>query len=254
MHVQKALPRMVANPLHRAAFTLGAHRLDQLPADAGGEVAFAGRSNAGKSSAVNALAGQRALARTSRTPGRTQQLNVFELDPGRRLVDLPGYGYAKAPADLRAHWARTLPRYLDSRGSLRGVVLVVDIRLELQPGDRVFVEACARRALALLVLATKADKLSNNAVTRAVAGLSRALGDYPGPCTVKAFSALRGTGVEAARGIIAHWLGLGVDEPGAPADRPRAAPPRGPRSSRRAAGGGTGTRTGPRKKEGPGES
>lgn len=193
--------------LTTAEFLLGAHRLDQLPPDQGREVAFAGRSNAGKSSAINALTGRRALARTSRTPGRTQQLNVFSLGPERRLVDLPGYGYAKAPADLRAHWARTLPRYLQTRRSLVGVVLLADIRLVLQPGDLALLEACAERALALCLLATKADKLSSAAAARAVAGLRGALEGYPAEHEALAFSALRGTGVEAVRARLAHWLG-----------------------------------------------
>lgn len=206
---------MSANALQTAQFVLGAHRLSQLPPDVGLEVAFAGRSNAGKSSAINALTARRALARTSRTPGRTQQLNVFALGPGRRLVDLPGYGYARAPEALRAHWARVLPAYLASRRSLVGVVVLVDIRLALKAADLTLIEACAARGLPLAVLATKADKLSNAAASRAVAALSRALAPVAGSCfcRVQAFSALRGQGVDDARRCIAGWLGL-VDPPG----------------------------------------
>src|SRR6185437_8825878 len=116
------------NPLRGAAFVLAAHRVDQLPADTGAEVAFAGRSNAGKSSAIHALADQGALARTSKTPGRTQQLVVFALPDGRRLVDLPGYGYAKVPPGLRQHWKQEIDAYLRKRESLRGLVLIADIR------------------------------------------------------------------------------------------------------------------------------
>ena len=123
------------NPFRAAHYVLAAHPLQQLPADEGVEIAIAGRSNAGKSSAINALTGQKSLARTSKTPGRTQQIVIFEIDPGRRLADLPGYGYAKVPEKLRAHWREVMQGYFDTRRSLRGVVLVMDIRHPMKPFD-----------------------------------------------------------------------------------------------------------------------
>ena len=115
-------------PLRRAAYRLSVTQPSQLPADDGAEVAIAGRSNVGKSSTLNMLTERRALARVSRTPGRTQAINIFDLDPGQRLVDLPGYGYAKVPEALRRSWGPLLEQYLRRRGSLRGLILVMDIR------------------------------------------------------------------------------------------------------------------------------
>jgi len=116
------------NPYRNARYVISAHHLKQLPEDTGYEVAFAGRSNAGKSSAINALADQKSLARTSKTPGRTQQIVIFDIDDQRRIADLPGYGYAKVPEKLRAHWRSVLQTYFVQRRSLRGVVIVMDIR------------------------------------------------------------------------------------------------------------------------------
>jgi GTP-binding protein len=150
------------NPLHGAAFVLAAHRLDQLPPDEGAEIAFAGRSNAGKSSALNALVGHGSLARTSKTPGRTQQMVVFALPDGRRLVDLPGYGYAKVPPALRAHWKQVIDAYLRKRQSLRGLVLIADIRHALTPFDRQMLAFCVEIELPCVLLLSKADKLSRS--------------------------------------------------------------------------------------------
>jgi GTP-binding protein len=150
------------NPLQGAVFVLAAHRLDQLPPDSGAEIAFAGRSNAGKSSALNALVGHGSLARTSKTPGRTQQMVVFALPDGRRLVDLPGYGYAKVPPALRAHWKQEIDAYLRKRQSLRGLVLIADIRHALTPFDRQMLTFCADIQLPCVLLLSKADKLSRS--------------------------------------------------------------------------------------------
>lgn len=193
---------MSSNPFSAITFVLGAHRLEQLPHDAGSEVAFAGRSNAGKSSAINAIVARHGLARTSRTPGRTQQLNVFSLGATRRLIDLPGYGYARAPERLRAHWADTLHKYLLTRRSLTGVVLMVDIRLELQPGDVAMLETCSERELAVAVLATKADKLSRSGRAAAVRALRTAVAAIDDRYSVDGFSATSGTGLESVR----HWI------------------------------------------------
>ncbi|MGH8155500.1 MAG: ribosome biogenesis GTP-binding protein YihA/YsxC, partial [Rhodanobacteraceae bacterium] len=148
------------NPLRGATYVVAAHRIDQLPPDAGREIAIAGRSNAGKSSAINALTAQAALARTSKTPGRTQQLVVFALPDGRRLVDLPGYGYAKVPPALREHWHRVIDAYLRKRQSLCGLVLVADIRHAPAAFDRQMLAFCAAIRLPCVMLLSKADKLA----------------------------------------------------------------------------------------------
>jgi GTP-binding protein len=192
----------------RASFVLAAHELSQLPADHGVEVAVAGRSNAGKSSAINAISGQARLARISKTPGRTQQLVVFALDGDRRLIDLPGYGYAKVPDSLRAHWRQTLDRYFRTRASLRGLLLAMDIRHPLTPFDSAMLEFCEARALPCHVLLTKADKLTRNHANAALHAVERALTPTEGRCTVQLFSSPAGTGVERARAQLAQWLGL----------------------------------------------
>ncbi len=204
------------NPLQGAQFVLAAHRLGQLPADRGAEVAFAGRSNAGMSSALTALAGHKGLARTSKTPGRTQQMVVFALPPlaqgeGRppleaRLVDLPGYGYAEVPAELREHWKREIDAYLHRRGSLRGVVLIVDIRHPPKPFDRMMLDFCAATALPCHVLLTKADKVARGQAAAALEALRRGMREDGVPGTAQVFSSTAGTGVEEARERIAELL------------------------------------------------
>jgi GTP-binding protein len=179
-----------------------------LPADAGAEVAFAGRSNSGKSSAINALCGQHGLARTSRTPGRTQHLVVFELDPARRLVDLPGFGYAKVSKQMRAHWEQTLPRYLEARQALRGVVLLMDVRHPLKPQDEAMVAWCAATAVPLHVLVNKCDKLGRGPAAAAVLLVRRYLAAQGAIGTAQTFSALRRDGLEQAYAQLADWFGL----------------------------------------------
>jgi GTP-binding protein len=173
----------------------------QFPADAGREVAFAGRSNAGKSSAVNAIV-RRGLARTSKTPGRTRLLNFFELAPMRRLVDLPGYGYAGGPESERRAW-QPLIDALRERASLQGMFLVVDARRGLTAGDRALLEWLAP-AQRLHVLLSKADKLARSEAVRALREARAALGER---ATVQLFSALEGTGVAQARETLEAWLG-----------------------------------------------
>ncbi len=175
----------------------------QFPADYGAEVAFVGRSNAGKSSAINAITQRRGLARTSKTPGRTRLLNYFELAPEKRLVDLPGYGYASATAGERASWLPLL-EVLRERASLKGLFLIVDARRGLTQADQELID-WAQRAPRLHLLLTKADKLNRGeaaAATRTAAALLGSRG------TVQLFSALRGTGVREAQDTIAAWLGL----------------------------------------------
>ena len=195
------------NPLQGAAFVLAAHRPDQLPADAGAEIAFAGRSNAGKSSALNALAGQNALARTSKTPGRTQLLVVFALPDGRRLVDLPGYGYAKVPPSLRDHWKHAIDQYLRERQSLRGLVLIADIRHALTTFDQQMLAFCATIALPCVLLLSKADKLSRAQMLQRRREVDAEIAKSGWRAATIAFSAPVGTGVAEARAAVAALLG-----------------------------------------------
>ncbi|WP_395120405.1 ribosome biogenesis GTP-binding protein YihA/YsxC [Rhodanobacter sp. FW102-FHT14D06] len=207
------------NPLQGAQFMLAAHRLSQLPADEGAEVAFAGRSNAGKSSALNALTNHKGLARTSKTPGRTQQMVAFSLPSpreaaaaaveagaDRRLVDLPGYGYAKVPLDMREHWKQEIDAYLHRRRSLRGLVLIVDIRHPLKEFDRLMLQFCADTGLPCHVLLTKADKLSRGAGTQALAALRKQFAAEGLHASAQVFSSSAGTGVDEAREAVANLL------------------------------------------------
>jgi GTP-binding protein len=179
----------------------------RLPPDTGREVAFAGRSNAGKSSALNVLTGQRRLARVSKTPGRTQLLNFFEVEPERFLVDLPGYGYAQVPEAVRRRWQALLERYLRERAALRGLLLLMDIRHPLTDLDRRLLDGCAARGLPAHVLLTKADKLGRGASRGALEQLRRALrADYP-QTSAQLFSSLTGQGLDEAHARLDEWLG-----------------------------------------------
>lgn len=198
--------KAAANPLRDARFVLAAHEPGQLPPDIGAEVAFAGRSNAGKSSALNALAGQSALARTSKTPGRTQQLVVFALPDGRRLVDLPGYGYAKVPSALRDHWKHAIDHYLCRRKSLRGLVLITDIRHALTEFDRQLLAFCADIGLACVVLLSKADKLSRAQALQRHREVDAAIAKQNLAARTIVFSSPSGTGVAEARNAVAALL------------------------------------------------
>lgn len=199
-------------PWPAAAFVIAAHRLAQLPPDEGAEVAVAGRSNAGKSSALNAITGKTALARVSKTPGRTQQMVVFELEPGRRLIDLPGYGYAAVPATLRRHWGTELQRFFETRASLRGLLIAMDIRHPLRDGDRSMIALAAARGLPVHVLLTKADKLGRGAAAAALVAVRKGLAELAGErATVQLFSTPERVGVEEARRVIGDWLGRATD-------------------------------------------
>jgi GTP-binding protein len=197
------------NPFYRQArFLISATRIQGLPPDEGREVAFAGRSNAGKSSAINVLCDQKALARTSKTPGRTQMINFFTLDEERRLVDLPGYGYAKVPAAMRAAWQRLMSRYLGERQSLAGLVVVMDIRRPLTAQDWEMLGWAAERHLPVHILLTKADKLRRGPAMDTARAVADALGEAGIEATVQPFSALRREGVDDAHGILDGWLGI----------------------------------------------
>ena len=193
---------------YRAArFLNSVNSLAQLPPDTGREVAFAGRSNAGKSSALNILTGQRQLARVSKTPGRTQLLNFFQVEPERYLVDLPGYGYAQVPDAIRRHWRLLLEHYLRERLALRGLMLLMDIRHPLTTLDRQLLDSCTHRQLPAQILLTKADKLSRGAAQTTLQQVQKILKtDYP--CTsAQLFSALTGLGIDAAHAQLDEWLG-----------------------------------------------
>jgi GTP-binding protein len=191
-------------------FLLSAAAPDQFPADAGAEVAFAGRSNAGKSSAINAITQRRALARVSKTPGRTRLVNFFELAPAQRLVDLPGYGYASAPPGERAAWPALIGA-LRSRASLRGLFVIVDARRGLMPGDEQLL-AWAQPAHRVHLLLSKADKLNHREAAAVLRGAAQRLG---GRGTAQLFSALAGTGVREAQDTLADWLGTApIKNPG----------------------------------------
>jgi GTP-binding protein len=197
------------NPLRGASFVLAAHEPRQLPPDTGAEVAFAGVSNAGKSSALNALAGHAALARTSKTPGRTQQIVVFELPGGTRLVDLPGYGYAKVPAALREHWRTAIDAYLRKRKSLHGLVLISDVRHALKPHDRQMLRFCTDIHLPCIVLLSKADKLSRAQALAAQRKVQREITGIGSAAGTILFSATTGAGVEEARAEVGEMLRTG---------------------------------------------
>jgi len=198
-----------ANPFRKAQFLVSANRLEQLPADDGAEVAFAGRSNAGKSSALNAICDQQGLARTSKTPGRTQLLNVFPVgDPAARLVDLPGYGYAKVPEAMRLHWRGVIDTYLRNRASLKGLVLVMDARHPLKEFDRHMLEFGAASGRACHCLLTKADKLSRSEGLRTLAAVRKELATFAPEATAQLFSSLAKTGLDEARLLVAGWLDL----------------------------------------------
>jgi GTP-binding protein len=197
---------MASNPFRTAHFVLSAPDLRRLPPDTGAEIAFAGRSNAGKSSALNAICDQAGLARTSKTPGRTQLLNVFALDDSRRLIDLPGYGYAKVPEAMREHWAHAVDAYLRERESLRGVVLIMDSRHPLKEFDRQMLTFCRDVEVACHVLLTKADKLSRSEAARTLALVRRECTAQDWPATAQVFSVLAKTGLDEARATLAGLL------------------------------------------------
>lgn len=206
-----------SNPFSAAHYVRSAHELRQLPDDSGVEIAFAGRSNSGKSSALNAICAQKSLARVSKTPGRTQQLVIFELTPGRRLIDLPGYGYARVPHELREHWGDVLMQYFHNRGSLRGLALTMDVRHPMGPFDQQMLALAARGSHRCHVLLTKSDKLSRGAGQTTLRSVRHTLESLDPRHTVQLFSALKGDGVDAARTYLHGWL---LEEPATPTAPP----------------------------------
>ena len=200
-------------------FLTSENKLGQLPPDTGVEVAVAGRSNAGKSSAINAVTQRKGLARTSKSPGATRLLNFFELRAGRRLVDLPGYGFARVAGEMRAHWSTLLTGYFGKRESLRGTIVVMDVRHPLTDHDQDMLQLATSRNLPVHILLTKADKLGRGAAGNALQGVRRKL-PRDGLVTVQLFSALSGDGVQEARGALEKLLdGIRIKEaPAGPVD------------------------------------
>ncbi len=203
----------MSNPFARARYLLSAHTPRQLPPTSLKEVAFAGRSNAGKSSALNAICQQNALARVSKTPGRTQQLVFFDMPqhPNIHLVDLPGYGYAKVPKDMQAHWQAFIHQYFQTREQLSGLVVVMDIRHPLREYDLQMLSYAVENDLPAHCLLTKADKLSRGAAGNTLQAvrseLKRTFGET---VSVQVFSGESKQGVDEARSVLGGWLGIAV--------------------------------------------
>lgn len=189
----------------KATYLLGAAKLAQLPDDVGIEVAFAGRSNAGKSSAINTLAQQKGLCRTSKTPGRTQLINVFTLDEDRRLIDLPGYGFAKVPTAMKRRWQEELSRYLQQRKCLKGLVLLMDIRHFLKDTDVQMLEWASNIDLPVHCLLSKSDKLKSGAKSKALMEGKKRIKELHPNATVQAFSSLKRHGLDQLYAVIDGW-------------------------------------------------
>lgn len=189
-----------------AHYTGSATQLSQLPADDGIEVAFAGRSNAGKSSAINTITGIRSLARTSKTPGRTQMINFFNLDDHRALVDLPGYGYAKVPEKMKLRWQETLAKYLETRQSLRGLMLMMDIRHPLKAFDLQMLTWANEANLPVHILLTKSDKLKHGAAKQTMLKVLSELKQHQLQATAQLFSSLNKNGRDEAVAQLDQWF------------------------------------------------
>jgi GTP-binding protein len=187
-------------------YIASAHDPRELPPDVGGEIAFVGRSNAGKSSAINAITHRKRLAFISKTPGRTQTINFFECGANRRLVDLPGYGYAAVPQRERAHWGKLISTYLEERKSLRGLVLIVDARHPVTLLDEQLLRWYAPAGQPVLVLLTKSDKLGRQGAIEALKSAEALLASRYPAATALLFSAVSGTGLRAAQGLLHGWL------------------------------------------------
>ena len=191
---------------HMTHFVMSAPDIRHLPSDAGIEVAFAGRSNAGKSSALNTLTQQKSLARTSKTPGRTQLINLFEVKPGIRLVDLPGYGYAEVPEEMKRKWQRALGEYLQMRNSLKGLVVLMDIRHPLKDLDQQMIQWAVDVGTPVMLLLTKADKLASGARQAQIKMVREAVKEFMGDIQVEAFSSPKKMGVDKLSDKLNTWF------------------------------------------------
>ena len=199
--------RRPADPSYRGAeFLTSASKLSQCPADSGWEVAFAGRSNAGKSSAINSLTGNKKLAKTSKTPGRTQLINFFQLSQDQRLVDLPGYGFAKVPLAVKREWTKQLENYLQKRESLRGLILLMDVRHPMQPFDQQMLNWALEASMPVHILLTKADKLKRGPASSALLKVRSELKPHGQLASVQLFSATKHSGHEELIKVLNAWL------------------------------------------------
>ena len=187
-------------------FLLSASRLAECPEGSCDEVAFVGRSNAGKSSAINTLTDQPKLARTSKTPGRTQLLNFFQVAEGKFLVDLPGFGYAKVPENIKKQWEKHMEAYLNERNSLRGLILLMDCRHPLKNFDHMIIDWCSQAEMPVHILLTKCDKLKSGARNKALLETGRELASFGDMVTLQLFSALKNTGAGELKGRLQGWL------------------------------------------------
>jgi len=192
----------------QASFLISAAAAKQFPKDSGLEVAFAGRSNAGKSSAINCLCDNSKLTKTSKTPGRTRLINFFSLDEERRLVDLPGYGYAKVPETMRREWEKLMEQYLMQQENLRGLVIIADIRHPLKDHDLQMLDWCHNYKLPAHLLLTKADKLKRGPQQAALLQAEKLLNEYQLDASAQTFSATKKTGVGELVAKLNGWLGL----------------------------------------------
>lgn len=205
--VNESYHKAMTNPYQQVQFLTSAAKLSQLPADTGMEVAFAGRSNAGKSSTLNALCQQKGLAKTSKTPGRTQLINLFELDDQRRLVDLPGYGYAKVNLAVKKSWQATLSAYLEKRQCLKGLILIMDIRHPLKEYDCATLEWAVEAGLPVHILLNKADKLKCGAAKNVLLDVQKQLPNIDN-LTIQLFSATKKIAVDELIQQLNQWYGL----------------------------------------------
>ena len=192
-------------PYQKAYFLLSVADVEQLPPDEGIEVAIVGRSNAGKSSVLNRITQNKSLARVSKTPGRTQLVNIFVIDEAHRIADLPGYGYAKVPLAAKLKWQKTVDAYIGTRTSLKGLVLVMDIRHPLKDLDVQLLEYCSHYDIPVHILLNKADKLSKGEVAKVLLKVKAALTEYNNSVTFQSFSALKKIGIKELHAVLDAW-------------------------------------------------
>ncbi len=196
----------MSNIFSHCEFLISAYKTNQLPADEGMEIAFAGRSNSGKSTTINALTNHHGLAKVSKTPGRTQLFNCFEFKPNMRLVDLPGYGYAKVPMKMKKHWEKEIDSYLMNRQSLIGVVIIMDIRHPMKVFDEQMLTWAHQSGIHSHVLLNKSDKLNNNETKKSLMKVTKEITKYSSSTTCQVFSALRKIGRAELSSVITPWF------------------------------------------------
>ena len=192
----------------RTTFVTSAPDISKLPNDVGAEIAIIGRSNSGKSSSINAICDQKTLAKTSRTPGRTRLINLFKVNEGKYLVDLPGYGYAQVTEQMKRQWPKAMTDHLQQSTSLRGVVVTMDIRTPLRDHDRMIIDWSIAANLPCLILLTKADKFGVNKRKEMVGEVKTQLSEFGGNFTIIAFSALSKIGIDETRNVLKNWFTL----------------------------------------------